>query len=158
MQQLMLWRKAMVNIMFLLLLLMDRFPEIQIQEDAKGLVYKNKQLLILWLLQDGPWDEMQQFDNNITEPLFDNVQEKKGGPYKASISLSQCAICSLGDVSTLKLGKVKHNGYAGSSGGRDIERVDISVDEGKSWIEALRCQKSGVQYIIDVSLDRLGGK
>ncbi|XP_057718868.1 uncharacterized protein LOC130933302 isoform X4 [Arachis stenosperma] len=90
MQQLMLWRKAMVNIMFLLLLLMDRFPEIQIQEDAKGLVYKNKQLLILWLLQDGPWDEMQQFDNNITEPLFDNVQ---------------CAICSLGDVSTLKLGK-----------------------------------------------------
>ncbi|XP_057718867.1 uncharacterized protein LOC130933302 isoform X3 [Arachis stenosperma] len=87
MQQLMLWRKAMVNIMFLLLLLMDRFPEIQIQEDAKGLVYKNKQLLILWLLQDGPWDEMQQFDNNITEPLFDNVQEKKGGPYKASISL-----------------------------------------------------------------------
>ncbi|XP_057718865.1 uncharacterized protein LOC130933302 isoform X2 [Arachis stenosperma] len=143
MQQLMLWRKAMVNIMFLLLLLMDRFPEIQIQEDAKGLVYKNKQLLILWLLQDGPWDEMQQFDNNITEPLFDNVQ---------------CAICSLGDVSTLKLGKVKHNGYAGSSGGRDIERVDISVDEGKSWIEALRCQKSGVQYIIDVSLDRLGGK
>ncbi|MED6108165.1 hypothetical protein PIB30_020938 [Stylosanthes scabra] len=63
----------------------------------------------------------------------------------------QCAICSLEDVSTIKLGKVKISGYAASGGGRGIERVDISVDGGKSWIEASRCQKSSVQYVADGS-------
>ncbi|XLR69973.1 hypothetical protein HN51_017105 [Arachis hypogaea] len=61
----------------------------------------------------------------------------------------QCAICSLEDVSTIKPGKVKISGYAASGGGRGIERVDVSVDGGKTWIEASRCQKSGVQYIAD---------
>lgn len=45
--------------------------------------------------------------------------------------------------------QVKISGYAASGGGRGIERVDVSVDGGKTWMEALRFQKSGIQYIAD---------
>ncbi|XP_015571180.1 sulfite oxidase isoform X2 [Ricinus communis] len=61
----------------------------------------------------------------------------------------QCAICSLEDVTTVKPGKVKVSGYAASGGGRGIERVDVSVDGGKTWMEASRHQKTGVPYISD---------
>ncbi|KAK7260611.1 hypothetical protein RIF29_26809 [Crotalaria pallida] len=61
----------------------------------------------------------------------------------------QCVICSLEDVSTIKPGKVKISGYAASGGGRGIERVDVSIDGGKTWIEASRSQKSGIPYITD---------
>lgn len=40
-------------------------------------------------------------------------------------------------------------GYAVSGGGRGIERVDISIDGGKTWMEASRYQKPGVKYIAD---------
>lgn len=40
-------------------------------------------------------------------------------------------------------------GYAVSGGGRGIERVDISVDGGKTWVEAHRYQKSNVPYVSD---------
>ncbi|KAG5082665.1 hypothetical protein JHK84_052703 [Glycine max] len=43
--------------------------------------------------------------------------------------------------------QVKISGYAASGGGRGIERVDVSVDGGKTWMEASRIQKSGVPYI-----------
>lgn len=33
------------------------------------------------------------------------------------------------------------SGYAVAGGGRGIERVDISVDNGKSWVEARRSPK-----------------
>ncbi|KOM56263.1 hypothetical protein LR48_Vigan10g215500 [Vigna angularis] len=59
----------------------------------------------------------------------------------------QCVICSLEDVSTMKPGKVKISGYAAAGGGRGIERVDVSIDGGKTWMEASRFQKSGVPYI-----------
>jgi sulfite oxidase len=45
--------------------------------------------------------------------------------------------------------QVKVSGYAASGGGRGIERVDVSVDGGKTWIDASRCQKSGIPYIAD---------
>lgn len=41
------------------------------------------------------------------------------------------------------------SGYAVSGGGRGIERVDISVDGGKTWVEAHRYQKSGIPYVPD---------
>lgn len=63
----------------------------------------------------------------------------------------QCVICSLEDVSTVKPGKVKISGYAASGGGRGIERVDVSVDGGKTWMEASRSQKRGIQYISDAA-------
>jgi len=45
--------------------------------------------------------------------------------------------------------QVKVSGYAASGGGRGIDRVDVSVDGGKTWVEASRYQKPGVQYISD---------
>lgn len=43
--------------------------------------------------------------------------------------------------------QVKVSGYAASGGGRGIERVDISVDGGKNWVEAIRYQKDGIPYV-----------
>lgn len=45
--------------------------------------------------------------------------------------------------------QVTISGYAVSGGGRGIERVDVSVDGGKSWIEASRYQKPDIPYIPD---------
>lgn len=45
--------------------------------------------------------------------------------------------------------QVTVSGYAVSGGGRGIERVDVSVDGGKSFIEATRYQKIGVPYVAD---------
>ncbi|CAL5357792.1 unnamed protein product [Camellia sinensis] len=56
------------------------------------------------------------------------------------------AICSLEDDNTVQQGKVKVHGYAVSGGGRGIERLDVSFDGGKAWVEASRHQKSGIPY------------
>ncbi|KAK8937173.1 Sulfite oxidase [Platanthera zijinensis] len=64
----------------------------------------------------------------------------------------QCAICSLEDINVTNNGKITVAGYAVSGGGRGIERVDISVDGGKTWIEAERYQKSNIPYIADDDL------
>ncbi|PSS33753.1 Sulfite oxidase [Actinidia chinensis var. chinensis] len=61
----------------------------------------------------------------------------------------QCAICSLEDVNIVNPGKITIKGYAVSGGGRGIERVDLSIDGGKTWVEATRYQKAGVPYIAD---------
>ncbi|KAF5746933.1 sulfite oxidase [Tripterygium wilfordii] len=61
----------------------------------------------------------------------------------------QCAICSLEDVNAIKPGKVKISGYAVAGGGRGIERVDISLDGGKRWLEASLYQKAGIPYVSD---------
>ena len=45
--------------------------------------------------------------------------------------------------------QVTISGYAASGGGRGIERVDVSVDGGKTWMEASRFQKSGIPYVAD---------
>nr|KJB33979.1 hypothetical protein B456_006G041700 [Gossypium raimondii] len=67
----------------------------------------------------------------------------------------QSVICSLEDVQSIKPGKVTISGYAVSGGGRGIERVDVSIDGGKTWLEASRSQKTGVPYIADhVSSDK----
>ncbi|RLN03772.1 sulfite oxidase [Panicum miliaceum] len=61
----------------------------------------------------------------------------------------QSAICTLEDVDVIKEGKARIAGYALSGGGRGIERVDISVDGGKTWVEARRYQKDNVPYVSD---------
>lgn len=45
--------------------------------------------------------------------------------------------------------QVKVSGYAVSGGGRGIERVDVSVDGGKTWLEAAKYQKPDTLYIAD---------
>ncbi|XP_022750471.1 sulfite oxidase-like [Durio zibethinus] len=67
----------------------------------------------------------------------------------------QSVICSLEDVQSIKPGKVTISGYAASGGGRGIERVDVSIDSGKTWVEASRFQKTGIPYIADhISSDK----
>ncbi|CAN1273441.1 Sulfite oxidase [Linum perenne] len=45
--------------------------------------------------------------------------------------------------------QVTVRGYAVSGGGRGIERVDVSIDGGKTWVEASRYQKPGTPYVSD---------
>ncbi|KAK9276852.1 hypothetical protein L1049_006389 [Liquidambar formosana] len=66
----------------------------------------------------------------------------------------QCVICSLEDVNTVKPGKITVCGYAVSGGGRGIERVDVSFDGGKTWVEASRHQETGTPYVADDSNDK----
>lgn len=54
----------------------------------------------------------------------------------------------------IKPGMVTIRGYAVSGGGRGIERVDVSVDGGKTWMEASRYQKKGLPYIADNDVTR----
>eukprot|EP01018_Ginkgo_biloba_P022603 Gb_35091 [translate_table: standard] len=61
----------------------------------------------------------------------------------------QCAICSLEDMTLVKQKKITIRGYALSGGGRGIERVDISVDGGQTWMEAKRFQRESVPYVAD---------
>ncbi|XP_016686797.1 sulfite oxidase isoform X3 [Gossypium hirsutum] len=61
----------------------------------------------------------------------------------------QSVICSLEDAQSIKPGKVRISGYAVSGGCRGIERVDVSIDGGKTWREATRFQKTGTPYIAD---------
>ncbi|KAM4109501.1 hypothetical protein ACJW30_03G124400 [Castanea mollissima] len=96
----------------------------------------------------------------------DKCKEENGGPYKASIPLIQATtsdsevilayemngesvICSLEDVTKVKPGKITIHGYAVSGGGRGIERVDVSFDGGKTWVEASRYQKTEIPYVAD---------
>lgn len=51
--------------------------------------------------------------------------------------------------------QIKVSGYAAAGGGRGIDRLDVSVDSGKTWMEASRYQKTGVPYITDdISSDK----
>lgn len=61
----------------------------------------------------------------------------------------QSAICTLEDVDVIKEGQARIAGYALSGGGRGIERVDVSADGGKTWVEARRYQKDNVAYVSD---------
>lgn len=63
----------------------------------------------------------------------------------------QSAICSLEDVGVVKDGKMTIKGYALSGGGRGIERVDVSINNGETWIEAFKYQNKCVPYVCDGS-------
>ncbi|XP_075491600.1 sulfite oxidase-like isoform X1 [Primulina tabacum] len=80
-----------------------------------------------------PWVDWDNIDWSMRRPQMDFPV--------------QCVICSLEDVSTVKPGKVSIKGYALTGGGRGIERVDVSIDGGKTWMEALKYQKHGIPYI-----------
>ncbi|KAL5056503.1 hypothetical protein RYX36_037185 [Vicia faba] len=47
--------------------------------------------------------------------------------------------------------QVSISGYAASGGGRGIERLDVSLDGGKTWMEASRFQKSDIPYTADTN-------
>ena len=45
------------------------------------------------------------------------------------------------------------NGYVVSGGGRGIERVNVSFDGGKTWVEASRYQNIGIPYAADDTIE-----
>jgi len=45
----------------------------------------------------------------------------------------QAAICSPADGTTVEVGEVTVSGYAMSGGGRGIQRVDVTLDGGRTW-------------------------
>ncbi|XP_028051796.1 sulfite oxidase isoform X4 [Camellia sinensis] len=118
---------------------------------------------------------------------IDKCKEENGGPYKASIPLSQATNPEADVLLAYEMNGVPLNrdhgyplrvvvpgiigarsvkwldsiniiaeecqitvkGYAVSGGGRGIERVDVSIDRGRTWVEASRYQKAGIPYIAD---------
>ncbi|KAK2425727.1 sulfite oxidase [Trifolium repens] len=60
----------------------------------------------------------------------------------------QCVICSLEDVSTIKLGRLKFVVMQHQAVAEEL-RVDMSVDGGKTLMEASRSQKKVIHYIAD---------
>lgn len=58
----------------------------------------------------------------------------------------QSVICEPGDGVVVKSGDVvDFYGYAVAGGGRGIERVDISINNGKKWLEAVRLPKLPIE-------------
>ncbi len=96
---------------------------------------------VKWLsgitLQDAPSDnyfqahEYKLFPPYVTEETVDYSK----GFALGEISLN-AVICSPSDGAPVQAGSVPFQGYAVAGGGRIIERVDLSTDEGQSWIGA----------------------
>ncbi|CAI8583393.1 unnamed protein product [Vicia faba] len=83
--------------------------------------------------------------------LFPLSSESILGCVQKNAQFVQCVICSLEDTTTITPGKVSISGYAASGGGRGIERLDVSLDGGKTWMEASRFQKSDIPYTADTN-------
>ena len=45
------------------------------------------------------------------------------------------------------------NGYVVSDGGHGIESVNVSLDGGKTWVEASRYQNIGIPYAADDAIE-----
>jgi sulfite oxidase len=96
---------------------------------------------VKWLsgitLQEDPSDnyfqahEYKLFPPYVTEETIDYSE----GFALGEISLN-AVICSPADGASVRAGSVTFQGYAVAGGGRTIERVDLSTDEGRSWIGA----------------------
>ncbi|GBG61513.1 hypothetical protein CBR_g21855 [Chara braunii] len=55
----------------------------------------------------------------------------------------QCAVCTPAEGQCIRTGsQVTIKGYAMAGGGRSIERIDVSIDDGNSWTEARRLPPS----------------
>lgn len=103
---------------------------------------------VKWLscitLQDAPSEnyfqahEYKLFPPYVTE---DTVDYSKGFAL-GEISLN-AVICSPSDGAPVQAGSVLFQGYAVAGGGRIIERVDLSTDEGQSWSGAKLMEGEG---------------
>ena len=96
---------------------------------------------VKWLsritLQDAPSDnhyqarEYKLFPPGATEETADPSEGMMLGELQVN-----AAICEPGDGARLTAGPVYVRGYAIAGGGRRVGRVDVSVDEGKTWVHA----------------------
>ncbi|XP_028096305.1 uncharacterized protein LOC114296218 [Camellia sinensis] len=80
---------------------------------------------------EGHLGSLQQFSNPKIE-----LDQYPTGPHIASRMLYTITV----------------KGYAVSGGGRAIERVDVSIDGGRTWVEASRYQNADIPYIADNAL------
>ncbi len=85
-------------------------------------------------LQEAPSDNRYQareyklFPPNVTEETAD----PSGGLMLGELQVD-AVICEPGDGAELTAGAVAVRGYAIAGGGRNVERVDLSPDEGGTW-------------------------
>jgi sulfite oxidase len=96
---------------------------------------------VKWLsgitLQDAPSDnhyqarEYKLFPPGATKETVDPSEGMMLGEMQVN-----AVICEPGDGARLKAGPVSVRGYAVVGGERRVERVDVSADEGKTWVHA----------------------
>lgn len=75
--------------------------------------------------------EYKLFPPNITAETVDY----SGGLMLGEVQVN-AVICEPGEDEVLAAGPVAVRGYAVAGGGRRVERVDLSTDEGRTWIQA----------------------
>jgi len=96
---------------------------------------------VKWLsdiaLQDAPSDNYFQAQQYKLFPPY--VTEEPDDPSEG-FALGEISVnavtCRPTDGETIQGGPVAFQGYAIAGGGRDIERVDLSPDEGQTWVGA----------------------
>jgi sulfite oxidase len=106
---------------------------------------------VKWLpgitLQDVPSDnyfqahEYKLFPPCVTKETVDYAE----GFALGEISLN-AVICSPSDGWSVRAGSVLFQGYAVAGGGRVIERVDLSIDEGRNWTGAELLEGEGLPW------------
>ncbi len=75
--------------------------------------------------------EYKLFPPNATEETADLSEGLMLGEMQVN-----AVICELGQGETASAGRVAVRGYAVAGGGRGVERVDVSADAGRTWIQA----------------------
>lgn len=96
---------------------------------------------VKWLssitLQEAPSDnhfqarEYKLFPPNMTAETVDYSEGLMLGELQTN-----AVICGPGENETLEAGPVPVRGYAIAGGGRRVERVDVSPDKGRTWVQA----------------------
>ncbi len=72
--------------------------------------------------------------------LFPPQVDKEAADWDAGLPIGELsltsAICTPADGATIPVGRARVAGYAFAGGGRDVARVDVSADGGKTWTTA----------------------
>jgi len=72
--------------------------------------------------------------------LFPPQIDKEAADWDVGLPIGELsltsAICTPADGATIPVGRARVAGYAFAGGGRDVARVDVSADGGKTWTTA----------------------
>ena len=99
------------------------------------------------MLQDSPSNNyFQAHEYKLFPPyVIEETVDYTKGFALGEISLN-AVVCSPSDGASVRAGSVLFRGYAVAGGGRTIERVDLSTDEGQSWIGADLTEGEGYSW------------
>lgn len=102
---------------------------------------------VKWLstitLQERPSDnhfqssEYRLFAPNVKAEVADHAEGLMLGELQTN-----AVVCEPGDGEELEAGRVAVRGYALAGGGRSVERVDVSKDDGRTWVQADLAERS----------------